>query len=136
MILVAAGCGYFTSGTWEDDPENWERAFHYSKPNDVVVVHSRFSRFAHWTNEYEYFFQIEPNEKFLDNILSANNLEIIDKKIYQEFFLDPGFNRPAWFLLKDLDHFKVWGYKDFKLNHFLVFLDNEDQSIFLYNRQF
>lgn len=26
--LIASGCGYVHSGSWDDVPENWYRAFH------------------------------------------------------------------------------------------------------------
>jgi hypothetical protein len=56
VALCMAGCGYFASGTWNDDPRNWSRAFDTVKPPEVVVVHSTYSRFPHWTYEYEYYF--------------------------------------------------------------------------------
>ena len=37
-LILAAGCGYVKSGTWEDDPSNWKRVFGYGKPTDVVVT--------------------------------------------------------------------------------------------------
>jgi len=61
VVCCTAGCGYFASGTWDDDSKNWTRAFDTSKPPDVVVVHSRYSRFPHWTYEFEYYFHIAPN---------------------------------------------------------------------------
>jgi hypothetical protein len=42
ILLGCAGCGYFAAGTWEDDPHNWDRAFNSRKPDDVIVVHSKF----------------------------------------------------------------------------------------------
>ena len=61
VAIVIAGCGYFMAGTWEDDPGNWGRAFESTKPPDVAVVHSKYWRSAHWTYEFEYFFEIAPN---------------------------------------------------------------------------
>ena len=42
--LVSASCGYARSGRWDDQPENWYRAFQTTKPADVVIVHSRYWR--------------------------------------------------------------------------------------------
>jgi hypothetical protein len=48
-LVLVTGCGYLKSGTWEDDPANWERAFRSAKPEDVAVVHSRCWRSPHWS---------------------------------------------------------------------------------------
>ena len=30
--LLSTSCGYVKSGTWDDDPRNWKRAFRSGKP--------------------------------------------------------------------------------------------------------
>jgi hypothetical protein len=62
-LVLAAGCGYLKSGTWEDDPANWKRAFKSSKPDDVVVTHSRYWRAPHWSYEAGYVFEIAANAR-------------------------------------------------------------------------
>lgn len=62
------------AGTWEDDPGNWSRAFQSTKPPEVAVVHSKYWRSAHWTSEFEYFFEIAPNPQLKAQLFGENNV--------------------------------------------------------------
>ena len=62
------------SGTWDDDPKNWGRAFRSTKPPDVRVIHSRYWRSAHWSYEFQYFFEIAPNAGLKQQLFAANKL--------------------------------------------------------------
>ena len=65
FLLLTAACGYFSSGTWEDDPKNWKRAWGSSKPDEVVMPHSWYWRSPHWSREEAYGFQFRwHNELF------------------------------------------------------------------------
>ena len=70
LVISIGGCG--SSGTWDDDPQNWNRAFQSSKPKDVKLIHSRYWRSAHWSYEFEYLFEVEKNNKFREQLFSEN----------------------------------------------------------------
>ena len=73
-LMLAAGCGYVQSGTWEDDPSNWTKAFRSTKPEDVVVLHSRYWRSAHWSYEAGHVFEVAANSKLRDQLFRENKL--------------------------------------------------------------
>jgi hypothetical protein len=50
-LIPAVECGYFRSGTWVDDPKNYARAWGYSKPDEIDLVHSWYRRSPHFTRE-------------------------------------------------------------------------------------
>ena len=107
MLLIAwctAGCGYFASGTWSDDPKNWSRAFDTVKPPDVVVVHSLYSRFPHWTYEYEYYFHVAANAALSRQLFGENRLARIQAA------WDCPLNAPAWFAPKSLREYETWAF--------------------------
>jgi len=72
MSLLQVRCGYFGSGRWEDDPGHWRRAWGYSKPPDVVIIHSWYWRSAHWTREEAYFFQFKWHEELFEQLVNRN----------------------------------------------------------------
>ena len=90
------------AGTWNDDPGNWKRAFRSSKAPDVTVTHSKYWRSPHWSYEFEYFFEIEPNEALKKQPFGENKLRQVTgeetAKIKKELFGDP----PVWFAPKDV----------------------------------
>ena len=137
-LFITSGCGYFMSGTWEDDPDNWERAFYSSKPDGVIVTHSKYTRFAHWSDEYIYFFEIEHNDSLLNHLIREFELVnvLIGSANFTEAMEAIGEEAPAWFIPKMMKKYELWTYKDFDQTNFRLFLDTETKSIFLYNRQF
>ena len=74
VVVALTGCGYFTAGEWDDDPKNWGRAFRSEKPAEVVVVHSRFVQTPHWSYEFAYFFEIEPDAALREQLFAENEL--------------------------------------------------------------
>ena len=66
MIISSSlsSCGYFNSGTWEDDPETWNKVFGEEVPSEVEIIHSRFWKSAHWSYEFEVFFR-NKNKSFI-----------------------------------------------------------------------
>jgi hypothetical protein len=55
LFLGTVSCGYFQAGSWEDDPENWYRAFGVAKPDEVDLIHSLYTRYPHWTHEHSFY---------------------------------------------------------------------------------
>lgn len=128
-LVLLAGC--FSSGSWEDDPGNWERAFQQAKPDNVEVVHSHYWRSAHWTYEFAYSFQIKPSKGLEEKLLSDKGLKQVkpddaDFTRIHDFWGD----KPKWFLPKPLDKYEIWIWKE-NSQRFRLFIDRETRELFL-----
>src|SRR5213592_420869 len=106
VFLLPAGCGYFSSGKWEDDPHNWKRAWGYSKPDDVVMPHSWYWRSPHWTREEAYFFQFLWHEELFNQLVANNNLSRVIS--VREAKPEYCFKKPNWFVPKDASAYEIW----------------------------
>jgi hypothetical protein len=130
-LILAAGCGYFQSGTWEDDPANWQKAFRTAKPDDVVVVHSRYWRSPHWSYEAGYVFEIAANAALRQQLFTQNRLAQLDGSAATEAKRRCVPECPAWFAPKPLDEYEVWMYADEPKGNFRVLIDRKTGTIFL-----
>ena len=109
LALVFAGCGHLSSGKWEDDPKNWERAWGNSKPDDIIMVHSWYYRSAHWTREEVYYFQFKWHEELFQRFIDANGMRkqiggLEEKRNPTSFCL----GKPAWFIPKPGPAYDLW----------------------------
>ena len=67
--------GEVASGTWSDDPKNWSRAFDTVEPPEASSWCTRcYSRFPHWTYEYEYYFHVAANAALSRQLFGENRL--------------------------------------------------------------
>ena len=135
LLLCPLGCGYFSSGTWEDDPANWERAFRSRKPDDVVVLHSKYWRSPHFTYEFQYFFEIQRNDELQKQLFAENSLvrlEGADAMSAKQRFCGEA---PEWFAPKSVDEYEVWAYADEPKGNFRVFVDKQTENLFLTDYQ-
>lgn len=132
MVLVLAGCGYFMSGAWEDDPDNWERAFNTRKPDDVTVVHSLYKRFPHFTLEFEYYFQIEANETLRKQLFEGTDMVLAEGGGEVEQYHN---SEPSWFVPKAPEKYEVWRCRDRFECTFVVFIDVDAGDLFVTDRQ-
>lgn len=135
FLFGNAGCGYFMAGTWEDDPDNWARAFNSTKPNDVIVVHSRYTRFPHFTYEFEYFFHIKANVELHDQLLKGNDLIHVEDIDEDKQFLWLNIKRPAWFLPKPPEEYDMWRCQDRAQCAYMVLIDKDNNDIFITDSQ-
>jgi hypothetical protein len=107
--LLLTGCGYFYSGTWEDDPDTWERVYGYEKPNEIQVVHSWYWRSPHFTMEYELYMETTLNKDIIHSFLSKGDMVqrpgYVNESVGDLVDYD---TRPAWFGPKTLDKYEVW----------------------------
>ena len=107
--LMLTGCGYFYAGTWENDDDNWERAYGYEKPDEIDIVHSWYWRSPHFTMEYELYMETTLNKDILHSLLSRGNLVeregAADEHIEEMVDYD---TRPTWFVPKTLDKYEIW----------------------------
>ena len=135
LLLYLTGCGYVSSGTWEDDPANWGRAFESVKPDDVVVVHSKYWRSPHWTYEFQYFFEIEPNDALRKQLFTENKLVQLAGKEAAKAKRDSFGEAPKWFVPDSVESYEVWMYADRKASNFRVFVEKATGKLFLTDYQ-
>lgn len=131
LLSLCSGCSLLSSGTWEDDADNWKRAFQSIQPDDVVVLHSWYWRSPHWTYEFEYFFEIECNAALTEQLFTENKLIQLDSEdaviAKDNFFNDP----PEWFAPKAVDEYEIWVFEDQPERNFRVLIDKETCTLFL-----
>jgi hypothetical protein len=135
VVLVCALLGCSAAGKWNDDPENWERAFSSTKPDAVVVVHSRYWRSPHWTTEFEYFFQIHDDAGLRQQLFTENTLTELTGEAAREAFSASFAERPTWFLEDALESYTVWILPEQPDSHFRVFVHRETGDLFLTDYQ-
>jgi hypothetical protein len=131
-LTVAGGCCFLplSAGTWEDDEGNWRRAFRTAKPDDVVVVRSWYWRSAHWTYEYEFYFELEQNEPLREEMISFNELVL---RTDNEGFTR-GHQSPEWFAPKELSEYEIWEAQG--NDNLALLMDKETGHLFLRDWQF
>ena len=132
LLASLAGCGSFGSGTWDDDPRNWSRAFESAMPDTAVVKHSRYTRFAHLTHEFEYFFQLAPNAELSRQILRDGTLVRLRPA-------DAGWSRtgdtPEWFAPKAEQAYDVYARAGDSQREFRVLVDRRTRELFFTDRR-
>ena len=127
MIISSSlsSCGYFNSGTWEDDPETWNKVFGEEVPSEVEIIHSRFWKSAHWSYEFEVFFEIKTNHSFFKKYF-INNADV--KKVKKLQFQDYYFQeKPIWFLPKTIENYVIWTNENENLK---IYVDKKTYHIF------
>lgn len=133
LILGLTGC--HEAGKWEDHPKNFERIFHDSPPDKLVIVHSWFWRSRYFATEFAYFLQVKPNEDFRNGLWQNNHLKPAVTEKDREGLLDFSPPKPAWFIPKPIDQYEAWIYSDKPHRHFRVFIDKETRELFLCDYQ-
>lgn len=95
------------SETRTDDPTESYRYWAGTKPtNDIEVLNGQYWQSAHWTREYILYLQIKTTDKWWDEFVKQNQLQIDDKD-----WTKPS-DSPDWFqptgnieVYKHADHF-------------------------------
>ncbi len=131
-ILLAAACGYVSSGTWEDDPKNWERAWGSSKPAEVSIPHSWYWRSPHWTREEAYFFQFRWHEELFNQLIEKNGMRPLALAAVKPQ-PDYCFDKPDWFAPPSPAGYEGW--QCGSSNNCWLFRDVETKELFLYSCQ-
>jgi len=134
MVGLSIGCGYVVSGRWEDDPKNWDRAFHSTKPKDVVVVHSEYWRDPHWSYEAGYAFEIRGNEALREQLFRENHLSQVPSRELENVGAVCG-SCPTWFAPGPLSQYDVWRYSDEPASNFRVLVNRDTGDMFLVDYQ-
>lgn len=128
VALWALGCG----GTWNDDPQNFERIFRVEQPADVQVIRSHFWRSAHWSYEYRYFIALKPNESFLSQLTGPAQMTPTSpsKHLLEACWPEP----PAWFLPKPISDYDAWIPVAAEAQY-RVFRDRDNGTVFVCDMQ-
>lgn len=118
-------CG---SGTFEDDPESWNKLFGEDVPNEVEVLNSRFWKSTHWTYEYELFIKFKSNSDFVDAyFIEKYNLKKQNMSGTLYFA-----EKPDWFNINDYDNYMIW---KGSVNDLTLFASKTDNIFYLHSLQ-
>ena len=121
------------AGTWEDDPENWHRAFGEQLPAQVKVIHSKYWRSDHFTVEFVYFFEVEGKPEWRDEFLKTRHLVQIPPAVARTFRTNTHTDlTPNWFAPDPIELYDVWD----KTGGFgSVWINKTNGHIFFYDAQ-
>lgn len=105
-LVGMVSCGYVKAGRWEDDRENWDRAFGRVVPAGWRVVHSEYWRNAHFTYEGGYYFQIRVPSAERRLLMHSDLIRLKPEQVEMEGACSP---RPSWFAPKGAEAYETWG---------------------------
>lgn len=109
LAVLFVGCGPFVSGTWSDDPKNWQRAFRESAPADgIKIVHSWYTRTPHFTAEYAWFFELEVDDKTRISSTNSPGFNLLPYSAAEVARLPVFSPRPAWFKAEPPEAFELY----------------------------
>ena len=95
------------------------------------MVHSKYWRSPHWSYEFSYFFEIAPNPKLRNQLLTENKLRLViggeAATAKQNLFGET----PAWFAPKTVTEYDVWIFAEASYRNFVVLIDRESGRMFL-----
>ena len=97
------------AGTWEDDPQNWYRAFRQQQPAEIKVVHSKYWRSSHFTYEFIYYFEVEATPEWRDAFLKKRGLTQVSPSAARSFRTNThSDDTPGWFAPEPVELYDVW----------------------------
>jgi len=139
MVLLRPHLAFFAmrgdssqhAGTWEDDTQNWYRAFKEQQPAQVKVIHSKYWRSNHFTEEYIYFFEVEATPDWRDAFLKNRGLTQVPSTTARSFRESEHLNgTPDWFAPEPVSLYDVWD----RAGYFgSVWINKSNGHIFLYD---
>ena len=123
------------SGTWTDDPDNWDRVFGSEKPPHGDVAHSLYWRAPHFTYEAGYFFEVrDPDGEFRKELFARNVMEKRPPSEVSDAKAISG--APSWFLPRPAEEYEAWGYGDSPRGNFRAIVHTRTGSVYLSDYQF
>ncbi len=97
------------AGTWEDDTKNWNRAFNQDQPPQVRVIHSKYWRSNHFTDEHIYYFEVEATPEWRDTFLKKLGFIEVSPANARSFRTDIHSDEtPDWFAPDPVEIYDVW----------------------------
>ena len=108
-ITIPDNPSIINSGTWEDDAHNWYRAFQREPPADITVVHSKYWRSDHWTDEYVYYFVVQATPEWRDKFLNSRKAQPVPADKARSFRDQEQIDlTPVWFAPDPVSDYEVW----------------------------
>ncbi len=129
FVYMLTASFYIGSGTWEDDPKNWYRAFREEPPAEVTVIHSKYWNSAHFTEEYIYFFEVRATPEWRDAFLRRREVEPVPPSEVWSFHPPPTELTPDWFAPDPVTDYDVWDHAGY---HGSVFINKTNGHIHFY----
>ena len=132
-FFAAQADGIQHAGTWEDDPKNWNRAFSEDQPTQVKVIHSKFWRSNHFTDEHVYYFEVEATPEWRDAFLRKHGLTQVSSASARSFRTNiHSDDTPSWFAPDPVEIYDVWD----KPGYFgSVWMNKTNGHFFFYDMQ-
>lgn len=126
VALSLPGC--FRAGKWNDDPDNYERAFGQAPPDGVAVRRSWYWRSAHFTREEAYYFHFASHPELAPSFVRENGMHPMPRS--GSFPEDETcFDRPSWFAPKTPGAYDIWSCSDHRQCVLLV--DRTTRDVFV-----
>jgi hypothetical protein len=105
-LLALTAC--HRSGTWDDDPKNFQRAWDQPAPGDLQIRHSWYWRSAHFTREEAYYFQFARHDALMRGFIAENRLHPVRDPAAVDMSDYSCFTRPPWFAPKPMTAYNAW----------------------------
>jgi len=132
-FLMLQADGILHAGTWEDDSKNWRRAFGEDTPAAVKVIHSKYWRSNHFTDEHMYYFEVQPTPEWKETYLKQNNLVPVPPPAASSFHSNTSSDQtPKWYVPGPVENYEAW---DQAGGSGSVWVDKTNGHIFFYDIQ-
>lgn len=133
-LVLVGFCGCHKSGTWENDPGNWKRAFGTLPPKQIQVLHSYYWRSPHFTREEEWIFHIKAPASFHEEWLAAYKVRHPDATELQSLN-NLKTRNPSWFVPKPFSEYEIWVLAEGAVRNFAMFVDQTNGEFFVTDSQ-
>lgn len=115
-------CG---SGTFENDPESWNKIFGEDIPKEIEVLNSKFWKSTHWTFEFEFYCKLKADKKFIKEYF-IDNYNLKKKEVFSSLNM---VEIPSWFSIENFDDYEVWTGNNFNMK---LYIHKNNNIIYLH----
>ncbi|HSY18479.1 MAG TPA: hypothetical protein VK815_09110 [Candidatus Acidoferrales bacterium] len=132
-FLMLQADGILHAGTWNDDPKNWRRAFGEDAPATVKVIHSKYWRSNHFTDEHICHFEVQATPEWKAAFLKKHGLVPVPPPTTSSLRTNNHSDYiPKWFAPGPADDYEVWAQAD---GFSSVWINKTTGHIFFYDEQ-
>lgn len=128
--------GYWKAGTWNNDPNNYERAFNSKQPKEIKVINSKYTRYPHFTLEQEMYFEFVLPDSIKRNWIK-NGWDTVSVSDKNELIEKIKYNSPTWFIAESLTKYKLYYVvnESYEFPNNIMAIDTTTGHIFYYSIQ-
>ncbi len=109
-VQIMSEPGTSSAGTWENDAQNWQRAFKTNAAPEVTVIHSKYWKSDHFTEEFIWFFEINATPAWREEFLQSRGLKLLSTSESRTFRDNhKSAITPVWFAPDPVELYDVWG---------------------------